>query len=66
MPSFILIHPPCGHNTPPLQTGQTGQDRQRSDSIGRTVLEMVAQNYFNDYSGELVDMSLMAVTKRCS
>jgi len=32
---------PFGHNTPTLQTGQT--DRQRSDSIGRTVLQTVAQ-----------------------
>ena len=31
---------PFGHNTP---TSQTGQDRQRSDSIGRTVSQMVAQ-----------------------
>jgi len=35
-----------GHNTSTLQTGQTnrtGQTGQRSDSIGRTVLQMVAQ-----------------------
>jgi len=32
---------PFGHNTPTLQTD--GQDRQRSDSIGRTVLQTVAQ-----------------------
>jgi len=31
---------PFGHNTPTLLTGQ---DRQRSDSIGRTVLQTVAQ-----------------------
>jgi len=36
---------PFGHNTPTSQTGQTEQDRQRSDSIGRTVLQTVAQNY---------------------
>ena len=45
---------PFGHNTPTLQTeqrGQIAQDRQtdrqtgqRSDSIGRTVLQTVAQN----------------------
>ena len=31
---------PFGHSTP---TSQTGQDRQRSDSTGRTVLQTVAQ-----------------------
>ena len=31
---------PFGHNTPTPQTGQTGQ---RTDSIGRTVLQTVAQ-----------------------
>jgi len=35
---------PFGHNTPTSQTGQTGQDRQWSDSIGRTVLQTVTQN----------------------
>jgi len=37
---------PFGQNTPTSQTGQTGpdrQDRQRSDSVGRTVLQTVAQ-----------------------
>jgi len=37
MPSFILIHPsvwPQYYSTPTAQTGQDGQDRQRSDSIG--------------------------------
>ena len=39
---------PFGHNTPTLQTCQTDRtglqpDRQRSDSIGRTVLQTVAQ-----------------------
>jgi len=37
--SFWSIQP-IGHNTPTLQTGQTGQ---RSDSIGRTVLQTVIQ-----------------------
>ena len=38
------------------QTGQTGQDRQRSDSIGRTVLQTLAQK-FNKRSavGEMSD-----------
>jgi len=34
---------PFGQNTPTLQTDRTGQDRQRSDSIGRTILQTVAQ-----------------------
>jgi len=35
---------PFGHNRPTLQTDrQDRQDRQRSDSIGRTVLQTVAQ-----------------------
>jgi len=41
MPSFILIRPTVWQNTPMSQTGQT--DRQRTDSIGRTVLQTVAQ-----------------------
>jgi len=47
MPSFILIHPtlwPLANVT----VRQTGQDRQRrSDSIGRTVLQAVAQKWFS-------------------
>ena len=50
MPSFIFIHPTvwpqCTNVTDrqtDRQTGQTGQDRQRTDSIGRTVLQTVAQ-----------------------
>jgi len=41
-PSFILIHPtvwPKHTNVTDRQDRQTGQDRQRSDSIGRTVLQ---------------------------
>jgi len=39
---------PLGHNTPTLQTDrQERTDRQRSDSIGRTVLQTVAQNANN-------------------
>ena len=48
MPSFILIHPTVwpqytnvADRTDNRQTGQTG--RQRTDSIGRTVLQTVAQ-----------------------
>jgi len=37
-----------GHNAPTLQTGQT--DRQRSDSIGRTVLQTVAQEANEQHS----------------
>jgi len=49
--SFWSIQP-FGHNTATLETGrQTGQDRidrtgQRSDSIGRTVLQRVAKKAF--------------------
>jgi len=39
-----LYAQPFGHNIPTSQTDrQTGQDRQRSDSIGRIVLQTVAQ-----------------------
>jgi len=34
---------PFGYNTPTSQTRQRGQDRQRSDIIGRTVSQTVAQ-----------------------
>ena len=34
---------PFGHSALTSQTGQDRQDRQRSDSIGRTVLQTVAQ-----------------------
>jgi len=39
---------PFGHNTPTSQTDRTDRqiDRQRSDSIGRTVLQTVAQKRF--------------------
>jgi len=56
MPSFRLIHPtvwPQYINVTNRQTGQTGQtdrtgqDRQRSDSIGRTVLQTAAQKIEN-------------------
>jgi len=40
--SFWFIQP-FGHNTPTLQTGQRDRTGQRSDSIGRTVLQTVAQ-----------------------
>jgi len=45
----ILIHPtiwPQHTNVTDRQTGQT--DRQRSDSIGRTVLQTVAQKAFKE------------------
>ena len=41
VPSFILIHSTVWDNTPTSQTGQT--IRQRSNSIGWTVLQTVAQ-----------------------
>ena len=46
VPSFILVHPtvwPQYTNITDRQTAQMGQDRQRSDSIEQTVLQMVAQ-----------------------
>jgi len=52
MPSFILIRPsvwPQRTNVTDRQTGQT--DTQLSDSIGRTVLQMVAQKmHFQNYN----------------
>ena len=49
MPSFILIHPTVW---PQCRTSQTVRpDRQRSDSIGRTVLQTVAQKDNLDKKG---------------
>ena len=56
MPSFILIHPTIWHlatiHQRHRQTDRTDRqdrqtDRQRSDSIGRTTLQMVAQKRFS-------------------
>jgi len=41
MPSFILIHPTVWPQYTNV-TDRTGQTVQRSDSIGRTVLQTVA------------------------
>ena len=44
--SGVVIHPAVWpHCTPTSQTGQTGQDRQLSDSIERTVLQTVGSPY---------------------
>jgi len=45
MPSFILIHPTIWpqYTVTDRQTGQDREDRQWSDSIGRTVLQTVTQ-----------------------
>jgi len=43
VPSFILIHRTVWPQYTNVTDRQTGQDRQRSDSIGRTVLQTVAQ-----------------------
>jgi len=48
---------PFGHNTPALQTDRTY--RQRSDSIGRTVLQTVAQKELKDY----LHLSFTGMTK---
>jgi len=48
MPSFILIRQtlwPQYTNVTDRQDRQTGQGRQRSDSLGRTVLQTVAQKW---------------------
>ena len=42
LPSFILIRPTVWTQYTNV-TDRTGQDRQRSDSIGRTVLQTIAQ-----------------------
>ena len=65
MPSFILIRPTMGHNTPTSQTSRqtdrTGQrDRQRTDSIGRTVLQTVAQKH-NTTAGMVMRYELNSV-----
>jgi len=52
MPSFILIHPTVWPQHTNVIDGTDRQDmqdrqaRQRTDSIGRTVLQMVAQKRF--------------------
>jgi len=46
VPNFILIHPTVWPQYTNV-TDRTGQTGQRSDSIGRTVLQTVAQNYPN-------------------
>jgi len=45
MPSFILIRPTVART---LQTDRT--DRQRTDSIGRTILQTVSQEIANDFA----------------
>jgi len=54
MPSFILVHPtiwPQYTNTTDRQIAQTGQDRQRSDSIEQTVVQTGAIGGFNQRPG---------------
>jgi len=46
VPSGILIHPTVWPQYTNV-TDRTGQDKQRSDSIGRTVLQTVAQKPLN-------------------
>ena len=46
MPSFILIHPTVWPQYTNVTERTDRQDRQRSDSIGRTVLQTVAQKRF--------------------
>jgi len=61
VPSFILIHPTVGHNMPTLQTEQTDrQTGQRSDSIGRTVLQTIAQKL------HIIETAISIPTKFCT
>jgi len=52
---------PFGHNARTSQTGQTGQDRQWTDSIGRTVLQMVAQKPGIEWVQALTDILCLVV-----
>jgi len=54
-----------GHSTPTSQTGQTGQDRtdrQRSDSIGRTVSQTVVQKTVRSMLFVVSVLSCLSVT----
>ena len=56
-----MVHPTIWHNTLTSQTGRTG--RQRSNSIGRTVLQTVAQKYYTKII--LSAQSQIGVTPEC-
>ena len=55
MPSFILIRPTVWPQYTDRQTGQT--DRQRTDNIGRTVLQAVPPKTRKIYSNIVVPLS---------
>jgi len=59
MPRFILIHPTVS----PQYTNVTDrQDRQRSDSIGQTVLQMVTQKCTNGRKGDILKLSTLKMS----
>jgi len=62
MPSFTLIHPtvwPQYTNVTDRQAGQDRQTGQRSDSIGRTVLQTVAQKLVFGRTSTAADFHLL-------
>ena len=62
MPCFILIRPTVWPQCMNVTDGQTGQERQRTDSIGRTVLQTVAQKQFALCYRSVVCLCCMCVT----
>jgi len=62
MPCFILIRPTVWPQCMNVTDGQTGQERQRTDSIGRTVLQTVAQKQFALCYRSIVCLCCMCVT----
>jgi len=62
---------PFGHNTPTSQTDTTDRqtnrtDRQRSDSIGRTVLQTVTQKLdLNQHSSQELLISVCIIVQNC-
>jgi len=64
MPSFILVHPtvwPQYTNVRDRQTEQT--DRQRSDRIGRAVLQTVARKRWQKFNVSMVGISVLVWTR---
>ena len=61
MPSFILIRQTVWPQCTNITDRQTGQDRQWSDSIERTVLQTVAQKQFALCYQTVVCLSVLSV-----
>jgi len=59
VPSGILIHPTIWPHYTNVTDRQTGQDRQQSDSLGRTVLQTVAQKSLVAQGQKVVESSYM-------